>query len=108
MAKMITATQWAYFKEHFPEQVAKMNSITIPAEAWQLKSFWKAKKKGKLLADHADPVGALIKWCEDTLEENFYAEKANDEWWVKAIKFHFFSEDDAILFKLTWWNDAQL
>ena len=109
MPKMITAEQWAFFKRNYSDQVAQAKTITIPAEAWQIKSYWKKKKSNNItrsLADHADPVGAMVTWCEETLEDRFYVEKANDEWWVKAIRFYFFSEDDAVLFKLTWWENG--
>ena len=107
MAKMITAKNWHFFKEKFPDSVSDMKTVVVPAESWQLKSYWK-KNKSNIITQQAftqaDPVGAMVGWCEETLADNFYAEKSNsNSSWITSITFYFFDEDDAVFFKLTWW-----
>lgn len=105
MTKKITPKQWHFLKNEYPEQTANMASIRMPADGWQLKSFWKNKKIKNSLVNHADPIGAMIQWCDDMLEHPFYVEREAHSVWITAVIFYFFDADDAVLFKLSWWNN---
>lgn len=107
MAKLISATQWVYFRTQYPDLVADMSTISISADIWKMKAYWGNKKRKNFVKTQSNinnPVGTIIQWCEETLTNNFYVNLNNQGYCVSSVVFYFFDKEDAVLFKLTWWD----
>ncbi len=114
MGHKLTAAQWTNIKHLFesetralPEIVVNIHSPLFKPRSW--KRILGPKKAIKLELSTA--LTDMIEWCEECIEGQFYAEKHRlkiDHRYQEIpneVVFRFLDENDAILFKLTWWGN---
>ncbi len=105
MGTQVSAKQWHQFKDKFPKEIKKLHSIKMPLDRSTLKAYWRAAKKKEIKFNDINPVSSMLAWCKECCEEQFYAERDVSHYSIEpAVIFYFFNIDDAMLFKLTWWN----
>jgi hypothetical protein len=104
MAYHLSASQWASLKEVFPQEVSNLRAITISLSSNIINDYWKRIKKKKIKSIDDNLVETILLWVLESCSGQFYAEFKREGYSLEGITFFFFEEDDAILFKLTWWG----
>jgi hypothetical protein len=107
MAHRLSAAQWSNLKELFPAQIPTLRAITIELSSGIITDYWKRIKKKKIKVIDENLVETLLCWLFENCSGQFYAEFKRNGYSIQGITVFFFEEDDAILFKLTWWGCAQ-
>lgn len=106
MGNRISSNQWIQLRDKFPEQISQLYSITLPMDFRSINTFAKNAKDNNLKFNQTNPLVSLIDWCVDALEDNFYVRRARTGRLSDGVVFYFFNENDAFLFKLTWWDGS--
>jgi len=108
MGYRLSPAQWSFFKKANPLDIEDAQTISIDTGSSVFKrSYTRYKKctRAKRSTHLNDVTVELIEWCEECLEHQFYVEiDQNCGRMGSTVKFSFFNEDDAVLFKMTWWN----
>lgn len=125
MGKRLSAEQWKFFKENFLDDVKNINPLIIDMDSQIFKRSWSrhtvtTNQQTKVITiighdkkvEFCDKLKELLDWCDEHLESSFYAEALVNPTaslaavlaTTESVAFYFFEEEDAVLFKLTWWN----
>ena len=120
MGKRISADQWGSFKKNHPEIIEAITPIIVDMGSRIFRTNYRrysvtrnnqtfSGREKKV--EFCDKLKDLLDWCDDYLEAPFYAEVWHAEIFHtgytpnnQGVAFYFFDDDDAMLFKLTWWN----
>lgn len=114
MGHRLSAAQWGFFKKEYASSIEDMKCVIITFDTSIFQYKWRIITGQKYYKQQqSDALKEILKWCDETLDGQYYAEtwyseqtdkKGRKYQAISGVKFYLINDEDAVLLKLSWWE----